>query len=111
LRAGIKWTAKVLGSPNPIFPESPSSYYAIPGTSPGGTITYIGGDSAGATYIPWTDPTGAKILTVVGTHSAVAGTFLNFDNFVSSDHALASINSLIKASGYAVQMVGNASRY
>ncbi len=94
-----------------VIPASLSSYYVIPGTSRGGTITYIGGDSGGATYIPWTDPTGAKILTVLGTHSAVAGTFSNLDNFVSSDHALASINSLIKASGYAVQMVGNASRY
>ncbi len=89
----------------------PMGILAIKGPSAGGTVQYIGGDSSGPTYIPWTDPSGAKILTVAGTHWSVGGSSANLDNFFGSDQALSAMNNLTRSKGYAVQMVGDASRY
>ncbi|MFZ4683480.1 MAG: beta strand repeat-containing protein, partial [Terrimicrobiaceae bacterium] len=86
--------------------ESASSVITIPRTG-SNSVIFQGGDSGGPTFLPWTDPTGAQQLTVIGTHYGYNTPTPNYDNFLGTDAAINAMNTIMVSEGFAVRLVGN----
>jgi len=92
---------------------SASSVVVGTGTDPSSYIltatsgaTLEGGDSGSPTFIPWTDPSGAKQLTIIGNNAAVSN--YNWLNFIPRAEDITALNSAMVGGGYALRWVANA---
>ena len=78
------------------------SYFKTPTTD----STLEGGDSGSPTFIPWTDPTGVKQLTIIGNNSGVDPSY-NWLNFISRPETVTAINNVLVPDGYALRWVAD----
>ena len=69
-------------------------------------VQLVGGDSGSPDFIKWTDPTGAKQLTIVGNNAAIdTNNNYNILNFLGRQEVITAINSIMAPSGYAMRFV------
>ena len=70
-----------------------------------------GGDSGSPGFIPWTDPTGTKQLTLIGNNAGIdSGTpkTYNYLNLISREENIDALNSVMVKDGYAIRWVADA---
>ena len=79
-----------------------NSYFETPRTQ----TQLEGGDSGSPAFIPWTDPTGAKQLTIIGNNAGVGTT--NYLNFLGRQEVITALNGLMANEGYALRFVADA---
>ena len=69
--------------------------------------TYQIGDSGSPAFIPWTDPTGGKQMTIMGNAAGV-GSGYNWLNFIQRPENITALNSVMVPGGYALRWVADA---
>jgi autotransporter-associated beta strand protein len=84
------------------------SYITTITTTASGVLLQVG-DSGSPDFIPWTNPNGAKELTIIGNNAATASGTFNVMNAIGNSAVMAAINALTTPDGYALKVVGNPS--
>ena len=84
----------------------PTSSVALTLRSGTPSVQLVGGDSGSPFLVGWTNPAGAKELTVIGLNSSVRGSY-NIMSFLAIPGAMNAANAVMTPDGYSLRVQGN----